>query len=72
MPDLTTREWAAILPLVVLMVWMGMGSQSFLPSIGASTARTLQDSKANIEYQVKTPPVQSPMTRPVAEEANAR
>jgi NADH-quinone oxidoreductase subunit M len=68
MPDLSTREWVAILPLLILMVWMGMGSQSFLPSIGVSTARTLEQSKSNIEYQVKTPL----NTVRVAEAANAR
>ena len=31
MPDLTPREWAAILPLLLLMVWMGSFTQSFLP-----------------------------------------
>ncbi len=76
MPDLSLREWAAILPLLVLMVWMGMGSQSFLPSIGVATARTLEQSKSNIEYQVKTPPADTPQTTPVstpvAEAANVR
>jgi NADH-quinone oxidoreductase subunit M len=71
MPDLSVREWAAILPLVVLMVWMGMAPQSFLPSIGVATARTLEQSKSNIEYQVKTP-ADSNKTQPVAETANAR
>jgi NADH-quinone oxidoreductase subunit M len=36
MPDMTGREWAAILPLIILMVWMGVAAQTFLPSIGAS------------------------------------
>ncbi len=72
MPDLTGREWAAILPLAILMVWMGMGSQSFLPSIGVATARTLEQSKASIEYQVKTIPANLNKTQPVAETANAR
>ena len=72
MPDLSPREWAAILPLLVLMVWMGMGSQSFLPSIGVATARTLQQSKSNIEYQVKIPAAAPQQTAPVTEIANAR
>src|ERR1700688_4404388 len=38
-PDLNLREWAAILPLIVMMVWMGVYSQSFLPSVGKITAR---------------------------------
>ncbi len=70
MPDLSMREWAAILPLVVLMVWMGMASQTFLPSIGTATAKTLEQSKANVEYQVKSPQMK---TRPAVQEAsNAR
>ena len=35
MPDLTAREWAAILPLIVLMVWMGIAS----PSLPAADQR---------------------------------
>ena len=72
MPDLDAREWAAIIPLLVLMVWMGMGSQSFLPSIGVATAHTLEQSKSSIEYQVKTPAADPQKTVPVAEAANAR
>jgi len=72
MPDLSLREWAAILPLLVLMVWMGMGSQSFLPSIGVATARTLQQNKSSIEYQVKIPAVFPQQAAPVAEAVNAR
>ncbi len=32
-PDLNLREWAAIVPLIVMMVWMGVYSQSFLPQV---------------------------------------
>ena len=46
MTDLTGREWAAILPLLVLMVWMGTFTQSFLPSISAQNARILEQVKA--------------------------
>jgi NADH-quinone oxidoreductase subunit M len=57
MHDLTTREWAAILPLVVLMVWMGTYTQSFLPPISAQNARILQDTqKLKVErVQLQTP-----------------
>ncbi|HUS05705.1 MAG TPA: NADH-quinone oxidoreductase subunit M [Bryobacteraceae bacterium] len=58
MPDLSTREWAAIIPLIVLMVWMGMVPQSFLPSISASNAVILDQSKVNVEFRVKAAPVQ--------------
>jgi NADH-quinone oxidoreductase subunit M len=44
-PDLTPREWAAVIPLVALMVWMGTFTQSFIPPITAQNARILQDSQ---------------------------
>ncbi|MBI4874460.1 MAG: NADH-quinone oxidoreductase subunit M [Acidobacteria bacterium] len=53
MRDLDRREWAAILPLIVLMVWMGTAAMTFLPSIGASNARTLQQSAVKVEFQVQ-------------------
>jgi NADH-quinone oxidoreductase subunit M len=55
--DLTAREWAAIVPLLVLMVWMGTATQTFLPSIGAANARMLEQSKVNLEIQVRAPSV---------------
>ncbi len=45
MHDLTSREWAAILPLILLMVWMGTYTQSFLPPISAENARILQSTQ---------------------------
>jgi NADH-quinone oxidoreductase subunit M len=45
MHDLGAREWACIVPLLVLMVWMGIAAQSFLPSIGASN-KTIIDRTA--------------------------
>lgn len=39
--DLNLREWACILPLLALMVWMGIYAQSFLPSISASNKTIL-------------------------------
>jgi NADH-quinone oxidoreductase subunit M len=41
MPDLSLREWACVLPLVAMMVWMGMYSQTFLPAVSAQDARIL-------------------------------
>lgn len=52
MHDLGAREWACIMPLLVLMVWMGVFAQSFLPSIGASNKtildRTTQTTRAEV------------------------
>jgi len=56
MTDLSKREWLCIMPLVVLMVWMGVYTQTFLPSIGESnkvilersvSARTLAEATNN-------------------------
>ena len=59
MYDLTSREWAAILPLLALMVWMGTYTQSFLPPISAQNARILENTqKLKVErVQNQTPEV---------------
>ena len=40
--DLSGREWAIVVPLIAMMVWMGVGSQSFLPPVTARNAQTLE------------------------------
>ncbi|MEZ5356076.1 MAG: NADH-quinone oxidoreductase subunit M [Bryobacteraceae bacterium] len=52
--EINSRELLAIAPLVILMVWMGTLTQTFLPSISAANAHILEQSKAGVEYQVKT------------------
>ena len=52
MPDLNLREWACLIPLVVMMVWMGTLTQSFLPPVSAATARILDQSKMNVPLRV--------------------
>ena len=52
MPDLNLREWACLVPLVVMMVWMGTLTQSFLPPVSAATARILDQSKMNVPLRV--------------------
>jgi len=39
--DLTGREWACIVPLIIMMVWMGTYTQSFLTPVTNATARLL-------------------------------
>ncbi len=56
MYDLNPREYAALLPLIVLMVWMGTFTQSFLPSISATNARILAPIEAKQEFQVRATP----------------
>jgi NADH-quinone oxidoreductase subunit M len=51
-PDLKLREWAAIVPLIVMMVWMGVYSQSFLPPVSKTTARVLDQTRINVPIRV--------------------
>jgi NADH-quinone oxidoreductase subunit M len=62
--DLRPREWAAVVPLLVMMVWMGVYPESFLPPVGKVTAQVLAQSDVNVPYRVET--------RPRAEVARAR
>ena len=64
--DLDLREWAAIVPLIVLMVWMGVYSQSFLPPVSMANARTLEQTEVNVPFRVAIP------ARVPAEAARAR
>jgi NADH-quinone oxidoreductase subunit M len=64
-PDLSAREWAAIVPLIVMMVWMGVYSQSFLPPVGKNTARVLEQTNVNVPYRVR-------VDAPAVEVAHAR
>ncbi|MGA3095622.1 MAG: NADH-quinone oxidoreductase subunit M [Bryobacteraceae bacterium] len=51
--DLKPREWAAVVPLIVMMVWMGVYSQSFLAPVGKTTARVLAQSEVNVPFSVR-------------------
>jgi len=55
MPDLNPREWAVIVPLIVMMVWMGVYSQSFLPQVSKNTAMVLKQTSVNVSYRVQAP-----------------
>jgi NADH-quinone oxidoreductase subunit M len=52
MPDLDLREWAAVTPLLAMMVWMGVYSQSFLPPVSQVTAHVLEQTQVNVPYRV--------------------
>jgi NADH-quinone oxidoreductase subunit M len=54
--DLKPREWAVVIPLIAMMVWMGMYTQTFLPAVSRSTARVLDQTKINVPFQVKAAP----------------
>ncbi len=64
LPDLNFREWAVLVPLVAMMVWMGVYSQTFLPPVGRTTARVLSQTQVNVPFRVQT--------RPQTEVARAR
>jgi NADH-quinone oxidoreductase subunit M len=52
-PDLNLREWAVIVPLIAMMVWMGVYSQSFLPPMSKVTAGVLDQTKINVPFRVR-------------------
>ncbi|HEY2018697.1 MAG TPA: NADH-quinone oxidoreductase subunit M [Bryobacteraceae bacterium] len=61
--DLHPREWAVVIPLIVMMVWMGVYSQSFLPPVSQVNAHVLDQTRINVPFRVSSPPtpaVQSP------------
>jgi len=55
MPDLTAREWGALIPLLAMMIWLGVGSQTFLPRISTATAPILKKTMENVPFQVLSP-----------------
>ena len=63
--DLRPREWLAIVPLLVLMVWMGTFTRTFLPPISASNAMILEQTKMNAQFLVRSD--QPAPTREVAD-----
>jgi len=53
--DLRPREWAAMLPLVVLMFWMGIYTRTFLPPVTLANREILQMTNVNVQFQVRAP-----------------
>jgi NADH-quinone oxidoreductase subunit M len=68
-PDLTARDWVPIVPLIVLMVWLGCYTQSFMPPISSATAHVLDQTRINDEYRVSLSPARAAQ---VAEVSHAR
>lgn len=60
MPDMNVREYAIMVPLILLMVWMGTYTQSFIPPISASNAVLLGPLDARREIHVKAAPPRIP------------
>jgi NADH-quinone oxidoreductase subunit M len=67
--DLTGRDWAPLVPLIVLMIWLGCYTQSFLPAISSATSHLLQETRMNEEYRVQ---LALPQPEPLAEVSHAR
>ena len=72
MPDMNFREWAAVVPLIVMMVWMGVYSQSFLPPVTKATARVLDQAQVNVPFRVSLPGSEPRPSGSGREAANAR
>jgi len=53
--DIGRREMLAIAPLLVLMVWLGVGTKTFLPAISHVNADVLNRTKVNAEIMVRGP-----------------
>jgi NADH-quinone oxidoreductase subunit M len=57
MYDLNLREWACIVPLIAMMVWMGCFTQSFMPPISTATSGILEKTKTTLELHVQRIPL---------------
>lgn len=53
MPDFNMREWVCVIPLVVMMVWMGISTQTFLPAVSEANAGIL--SKSQLSAHIAAP-----------------
>ncbi len=53
--DLNSTEALAVAPLLILMVWMGVASNTFLPPQNAVNQKILEQTKMNVEFRVATP-----------------
>jgi NADH-quinone oxidoreductase subunit M len=57
MPDFNGREWACVIPLVVMMAWMGIYTQTFLPAVTEANLKILDQTKSNAPLRVALPGV---------------
>jgi NADH-quinone oxidoreductase subunit M len=53
LPDLSAREWVTIVPLLILMLWMGTVTKTFLPSITMTNAMILDQTKVNVQFEAR-------------------
>ena len=58
MHDLTVREYVALIPMIAMMVWMGVYSQSFLPAVSSKNTEILkmsQDRRTSVIEKANVP-----------------
>jgi len=53
-PDLNLREWVCVVPLIAMMVWMGIYTQTFLAPVSEATATIINQSKMNASLTTTT------------------
>jgi NADH-quinone oxidoreductase subunit M len=51
--DLAPRDWLPVAPLLLLMVWLGCYTQTFLSAISPATKNILDQTTMNNQYQVQ-------------------
>ncbi|MGA3025498.1 MAG: NADH-quinone oxidoreductase subunit M [Bryobacteraceae bacterium] len=59
MYDMNAREWACMVPLIVMMVWMGCFTQSFMPPITTATSGILEKTRTTLELHVQIPKLEA-------------
>jgi NADH:ubiquinone oxidoreductase subunit 4 (subunit M) len=72
LPDLNGREWATLLPLVFLSLFMGVFSSLFTPSLEKPIMKIIQDANAKasgLSIRLRTVPAPAPASpQPPADE----
>lgn len=68
-PDLAARDWVPVVPMILLMVWLGCYTQTFMPAISAGAKNLLDQTTMSNQYQVMK---QSPGSKQISENAHAR
>lgn len=64
MPDLTFRDWAPVVPMIALMIWLGSYTQSFMPPISAANSHLLELTGMSDQYRVR---LETPHSLPTRE-----
>jgi NADH-quinone oxidoreductase subunit M len=59
--EMLPREWGAMLPMVAVLLWLGVYSQTFMPAISKQNAAVLQMMEAGRGTRVQTAPAATPV-----------